>query len=373
MSVMAVFVLVGTVDRLLGNRFGYGEEFEKGVKTVGPLMLVMAATYAVAPALAKVLLPVVGPIYRLFGADASMCAGTILAIDMGGYPLAMEMTENAALGSFSGMIIGSTMGAMMVGTIPLAISYLKPGDKRIFAYGILIGILTIPLSCIAGGLSMGLGIGVILQNLLPLLVLDGLIAAGLIFLQSFTVRLFTAVGTGISMLIAVLFGLAAVQYMTGIRFPFFGDMLTLEEGTGISRLDRGLAICGQIGLILAGAFPMFAWLSKRLKRPIAWLGGKMGVNDAAVVGLLANQANALAMLNLFDRMDERGKLLNIAAAVSLSYVLGDHLAFVAGVDAGMVVPVLLTKLTAGVSAIILAWVLAPKIVKPALPVITDCN
>ena len=99
----------------------------------------------------------------------------------------------------------------------------------------------------------------------------------------------------------------------------------------------------------------------------------MGVNDAAVVGLLANQANALAMLNLFDRMDERGKLLNIAAAVSLSYVLGDHLAFVAGVDAGMVVPVLLTKLTAGVSAIILAWVLAPKIVKPALPVITDCN
>ena len=54
-------------------------------------------------------------------------------------------------------------------------------------------------------------------------------------------------------------------------------------------------------------------------------------------------------------------------------MLGDHLAFVAGVDAGMVVPVLLTKLTAGVSAIILAWVLAPKIVKPALPVITDCN
>ena len=52
MSVMAVFVLVGTVDRLLGNRFGYGEEFEKGVKTVGPLMLVMAATYAVAPEMA---------------------------------------------------------------------------------------------------------------------------------------------------------------------------------------------------------------------------------------------------------------------------------------------------------------------------------
>ena len=89
----------------------------------------------------------------------------------------------------------------------------------------------------------------------------------------------------------------------------------------------------------------------------------MGVNKDSVVGIIANFANAIAMFNLFDKMDDKGKLINIAGAVSLSYVLGDHLAFVAGVNGDMMLPMLVTKFTAGISAIILANLLSGKILK----------
>ncbi len=362
MCVMAVFALIGTIDRIIGNKSGYGEQLENGVKTVGPLILVMAATYAAAPLLASVLTPIASPIYSLFGADPAMCAGTVLAVDMGGYPLAYGMTDDVMNANFSGVILGSTMGAMLVGTLPIAVTYLKDKDKSIFSYGMLIGIVTVPIGCIAGGLVMGMSFVNIIKNLIPLLILDVIIAAGLIFFQKITVKIFSLFASAVTILIAVLFALAAVQYMTGIRLPVFSDMFTSEDG-GITRFDRGLLICAQIGIILAGAFPMFAFLSNKLDKPFSKLGDKMGINKDSVVGIIANFANAIAMFNLFDKMDDKGKLINIAGAVSLSYVLGDHLAFVAGVNGDMMLPMLVTKFTAGISAIILANLLSGKILK----------
>ena len=38
---MAVFMVIGAVDRILGNRLGLGQEFENGVLTFGTLALSM--------------------------------------------------------------------------------------------------------------------------------------------------------------------------------------------------------------------------------------------------------------------------------------------------------------------------------------------
>ena len=87
--IMMIFMLIGAVDRIQGNRRGYGQQFEEGFHAIGPMMLAMAGVIAAAPVLAIVLKPIVVPIYQLIGADASMFAGTLLASDTGGYPLAM--------------------------------------------------------------------------------------------------------------------------------------------------------------------------------------------------------------------------------------------------------------------------------------------
>ena len=104
MMIMMIFMLVGAVDKILGNKFGYGEKFEEGFNAIGPLALSMAGVVAAAPVLAEVLGPIITPIYTAIGADASMFATTLLACDMGGYPLAMELASNDAFGNFAGLI-----------------------------------------------------------------------------------------------------------------------------------------------------------------------------------------------------------------------------------------------------------------------------
>ena len=75
--VMAGFALLGAIDRVLGCRLGLGEEFEKGILTMGTLALSMLGIIALAPVLASVLRPVVVPVFTFLGADPAMFAGTI--------------------------------------------------------------------------------------------------------------------------------------------------------------------------------------------------------------------------------------------------------------------------------------------------------
>ena len=120
MMIMMIFMVVGAVDKIMGNKFGYGEEFENGFNAIGPLALSMAGVVAAAPVLATILGPIITPIYTAIGADASMFATTLLACDMGGYPLAMQLAANESIGSFAGLILGTMMGPSIGFTIPVS-------------------------------------------------------------------------------------------------------------------------------------------------------------------------------------------------------------------------------------------------------------
>ena len=61
MLVMAAFLLLGGADRVLGNRLGLGAAFERGIVTVGQLMLSMTGILVLCPVLASVLQPVIVP------------------------------------------------------------------------------------------------------------------------------------------------------------------------------------------------------------------------------------------------------------------------------------------------------------------------
>ena len=112
--IMMIFMLVGAIDKIRGNKLGYGEQFDEGFNAMGPLAIAMAGVVAAAPVLAIILKPIIVPIYELVGADASMFATTLLACDMGGYPLAMQMSANESIGNFSGLILGTMMGPTIV-------------------------------------------------------------------------------------------------------------------------------------------------------------------------------------------------------------------------------------------------------------------
>ena len=60
-------------------------------------------------------------------------------------------------------------------------------------------------------------------------------------------------------------------------------------------------------------------------------------------------------------MDTRGKIINVAFAVSGAFVFGDHLGFIAGVDKSMIFPMVVGKLVGGISAVILAIIMFGKV------------
>ncbi|MCS5947182.1 ethanolamine utilization protein EutH [Klebsiella variicola subsp. variicola] len=120
---------------------------------MGALGLAMVGMTALAPVLAHLLGPVIIPLYEMLGANPSMFAGTLLACDMG--VSSSPKSWRAATwrpGCTLGLILGSMMGPTIVFSIPVALGIIEPADRRWLALGVLAGIVTIPIGCIAGGL-----------------------------------------------------------------------------------------------------------------------------------------------------------------------------------------------------------------------------
>ena len=368
MLIMMIFMLVGAIDKIRGNKLGYGEKFEDGFNAMGGLAMSMAGVVAAAPVLSMLLGPILKPIYGIFGASPAMFATTLLACDMGGYPLAMQLAgDDIAIGNFAGLILGTMMGPTIVFTIPVALGIIKKEDRSYLGAGVLAGMITIPIGCIVGGLMMNtlapeyhLGIVTILQNLIPVIIIAALIVIGLWVAPGPMIKGFNVFGTGVTIVITALTAIAVFEQITGIMFPIFYIMVE-NPADGSRGLDSGLLTCGQIAIVLIGAFPMVEWITRTFGKPLQKIGAALGMNEQASAGMVANLANNIAMFNIMGEMNPKGKLLNVAFSVSAAFVFGDHLGFTAGNNPDMIFPVIVGKLVAGVTAIIVANLLSSKL------------
>ena len=348
-AVMAVFAVLGALDRIFGNRFGLGKEFEEGILAMGSLALAMVGIVSLAPVLAAVLKPVVVPIYSFLGADPAMFAGTILACDMGGGALAEQMTSDPQAAMLGGVLTGSMLGATIVFTIPVAMGILRESDRPAMAKGILCGIVTIPIGVFAGGLAAGFPMGMVLRNLIPIVLIAVLIVLGLWRAERAMVRGFEIFGKFVVIVVTVGLAAAIVEALTGYAIL-----------PGMAPISEGFETVGTIAIVLAGAFPLVFVITKLLRRPLMAVGKYLGINDAAAAGLIASLANSIATFGMVKDMNERGKVINIAFAVSAAFVFGDHLGFTAGFAPEMIGPMIVGKLVGGVSAIAVAMWLTRK-------------
>ena len=348
-TLMAVFAGLGALDRIFGNRFGIGQEFENGIQAMGSLALAMVGIVCLAPVLATVLRPVVVPVFRFLGADPAMFAGSILACDMGGGSLARELTTDPQAAALGGVITGSMLGATIVFTIPVALGILREEDRPALAKGILCGIVTIPVGILVGGLTAGFPLSMVLRNLVPIVLLAALIALGLWKAEDKMVRGFAVFGKIVVGIITLGLAAAVIQALTG--FAVIPGMVDISEG---------FQTVGTIAIVLAGAFPLVAVVTKLLQKPLMAAGKLLGINDAAAAGLIASLANSIATFGMVKDMNSRGKVVNIAFAVSAAFVFGDHLGFTAGFAPELLGPVILGKLAGGVSAVMVALMLTRK-------------
>lgn len=348
-AVMAAFAVAGAIDRIFGNRWGLGKEFEEGILAMGSLALAMVGIVCLAPVLASLLKPVIVPVFAFLGADPAMFAGTILACDMGGGALAVELAASSQAAMLGGVLTGSMLGATVVFTIPVAMGILEEKDRPVMAQGILCGIVTIPLGVLAGGLTAGFPIGMVLRNLIPIVIIAALIALGLWRAENAMVRGFEVFGKLVVAVVTVGLAAAIVEALTGfVIIP------------GMAPISDGFETVGTIAIVLAGAFPLVFVITKLLRKPLMAAGRWLGINDAAAAGLIASLANSIATFGMVKDMNRRGKVVNIAFAVSAAFVFGDHLGFTAGFAPEMIGPMIVGKLVGGVSAIAVAMWLTAK-------------
>ena len=154
----------------------------------------------------------------------------------------------------------------------------------------------------------------------------------------------------------VWFGRAVVAVsIFGLLTGMLDYMLDVELIHDTQPLPEVFVIVGNVALMLAGAFPMVSVITKICRRPLQKFGKCLGINEVSSAGMLVSLANSIPMLSTVSDMDRRGKIMNVAFSVSAAYVFGDHLGFVAGYMPDVMVPVIIAKLTAGVTAAAVAY------------------
>lgn len=347
--IMVGFAVLGGIDRIFGSRLGLGKEFEKGILTSGQLILTMAGIMVLAPAIADLLVPLVAPVYKFLGADPAVFAGSLLACDMGGAPIAAVLAESEEAKMLGGIITSSMLGVTVSFTIPTAMAMTKKEDAPFVAKGILCGILTVPVGIFFGGLAAKMKLVFLLRNMIPIAIIAFIIAIGVWRFERVTVKVFNLFGR--------LIGIVAVL---GLLIAIIDAFVGWRPIENIASISESLAVIGEIALMLAGAFPLVFVLSKLLSKPLVKVGDKIGMNEAAALGLISCTVNSLLVFRSVEDMNERGKVVNMAFAVSAAFVLGDHLAYTASFMPGAVLPMIVGKLCAGISAVIVAFLLTRK-------------
>lgn len=343
---MAVFSVLGAMDRILGNRFGLGQQFEKGFQMFAPAALSMIGMIVLAPLIADLMHPVLNFMSETLKLEPSILPASLFANDMGGTALAQQTAVDATLGRYNGFIVAAMMGVTVSFTVPLALTMVKKAQHQDLLLGFLYGIITVPIGCFAGGLMMNISLGALLWDLLPLLLFSVLLACCLHFFPSQTVKVFQVLGTGIRVLITVGLAIGIVEFLTGYT-PLAGKVDSFESGADI---------CVNACVVYTGTLPFLHLLSKLLDRPLKWTGRKLGINSTSALGFVSSLATSVTTYGIMEDMDRKGVILNGAFSISAAFTFASHLAFTMALDTTAIVPVILSKLIAGVCAVALAFI-----------------
>lgn len=340
--IFAFFALLGVIDKLAGDRFRLGSAFEKGLMTSGPLILSMAGMIVLSPVVARGVSAILTPVCAKIGMDVSVLAG-FFAVDAGGASMAYSLSDNEAIRAYNGIIVASMLGATICPVIPLALQMVRKEYREDMLIGLLCGIAAIPVGCIIPGLFMGCGMVSLLINSLPMLAISVVICLGLWKKPRLVTKIFGGFGK-------LLMAFVCIGLLIGMLDLFAG----VKVFEGAASLNEAFTIIGSISVILAGVFPLLEILSLLLKKPMAMLSRKLDVNDTAVLGFVTTLANSIPVFSMMEDMDKKGRVLNMAFAVSAGYVFGDHLAFVLSYDRSFALPMVVGKLIGGVAAMALA-------------------
>ena len=350
MSVLTIIILIfsvlGAVDKLLGNKFGIGEEFEKGFKLFVPMAFSMLGILVVAPAIGVWLSPFFDWFYSVFKIDPSIIPASLFANDMGGMTLAESICKDENIGNFNAFVVSSMMGCVVSFTIPFSISVVKKEQHKDMFFGILCGITTIPIGCFIAGLVCKIKVLDLIISLLPLIFFSIILGVLLILVRDICIKIFVCFGHVIRWI-----------SMIGLVLSIFTFLTKIEVCKHFDSFENAAFICANACVTLSGALPLMLVISKLLNKPLEKFGTKIGVDSFSAFSLLSTLVTNATTLSSMEKMNKKGVVLNSAFAVSAAFTFGGHLALTMAFNPNYVLPMIIGKVVAGIASVLLATLL----------------
>ena len=344
--VILIFSLIGAFDKLIGDKFGMGKEFEKGFKLFTPMAMAMLGILVLAPAIGVWLMPFFEKFYSLLGIDPSIIPASLFANDMGGMTLAQAVYKSESIGNFNGFVVSSMMGCVISFTIPFSTGIVNKSQHKELFFGLLCGIITIPIGCLVSGLILKIKIGLLLFNLLPLIIFSIIISVLLIFFTNTCIKIFSVFGT-----------LMRIVAIIGLACAIFTFLTKIEINKNFDTLENAAFICVNACVTLSGALPLMFILSKLLDKPMNKIGAKIGINGVSALALLSTLVTNATTFGLMDKMNKKGVVINSAFATSAAFTFGGHLALTMAFNSDYVIPMIIGKIVSGIFSVLLALLL----------------
>lgn len=344
--VILAFAVLGAADYLIGNKIGVGKEFERAFALFCPMALSMLGMIVIAPAIGVWLTPLFDGFYNVFKIDPSIIPASLFANDMGGMTLAESIAKSEEMGGYNAFVVSSMMGCVISFTIPFSLGIVKEHQRGELFFGLLCGIVTVPIGCFVSGLTLGLNPLAILINLLPLIILSAAVAVALVLVPKICIKCFTVFGIFMKALATL-----------GLALSIFTFLTKIEINPNLDTFENAAFVCANACVTLSGALPLMFIVSKLLNKPLNKLGGAIGINGISALSLLGSLVTNASTFGVMEKMDKKGTVLNSAFAVSASFVFGSHLAFTMAFDQSYVLPMILGKLVSGIFAVILAYLI----------------
>ena len=340
--VLLAFGVVAGIDRIFGSKLGLGKDFERGINMAGALILAMGGMLVLYPVISNLLLGISGSSTKFF--DLSIIPAMLLANDMGASQIAASLSSSVEVGLLNGMVVSSMMGCTVSFLIPYVLQVTAKDRHNDVIFGLLCGIITIPVGVLLAGIIIGVDFVSLIFVLLPLLAFAGLLAFGILKLERILVKTFLVFGWIIRLIITVGLVIGIIYFVTGF-----------ELIPGIDTLESVMKTVATIICVMVGAFPLLSILEKLLKKPLEAMGRKLRINDTAAFGLFVTLGTSLTTFEMEQKMDRRGLIFNSAFAVSASFMFMDHLAWTMAVAPETTLAVIVGKFTAAIAAVIFAF------------------
>lgn len=340
---MAVCMVIGAVDLIIGDKFGVGGAFKKGFLLFGELALSMIGMIVLSPVIADLINPLLITVSEFTQIDPSLAISSIFANDMGGASVSAAVAINKQIGSFNGLIVASMMGCTVSFTVPYALGVVKKAYHGDLILGLLCGIITIPVGCLVSGIILRCSFLTLLTDIIPLTLFSLMIAFFLYKFPGKTVKVFYVIGNLLQSFIYIGLAVGTLEALTGF---------SLINGT--NPIGDGVTVVSNAVFIMAGALPLLYILSCLLKKPLKSIGRRFGMNETSALCMIGTLATSTTTFAKFSEMDQKGRILNAAFAVSAAFVLADHLAFTIAFNGTYTLPMIAGKTISGLTALIVA-------------------